>query len=94
MQEDNTNAIPKWLEGLTTVRDYNDRKTIVLVHASVQDYLLSRRFTAKFGYDFAQGPSHRFIARACISYLLHFTDHPLDTKTFHNYPLAEYVARC
>ncbi|KAJ7879081.1 ankyrin repeat-containing domain protein [Mycena olivaceomarginata] len=93
MREDNTNAIPEWLEGLTTVRDYDNRKTIVLAHASVQDYLLSGRFTAKFGYDFAQGPSHSFIARACISYLLHFADHPLDTETFHNYPLAEYVAR-
>ncbi|KAJ7319384.1 hypothetical protein DFH08DRAFT_1086266 [Mycena albidolilacea] len=93
MREDNTNAILEWLEGLTTVRDYDNRETLVLAHASVQDYLLSGRFTAKFGYDIAQGPSHSFIARVCISYLLHFADHPLDTETFHNYPLAEYVAR-
>ncbi|KAJ7498167.1 ankyrin repeat-containing domain protein [Mycena galericulata] len=93
LREDNINAIPDWLEGLATIRDHNGAKTVVLTHASVQDYLLSQHFMDKFGYDLGQGPSHSFIARSCIGYLLHFASHPLNSETFPHYPLAQYAAK-
>ncbi|KAJ7617291.1 hypothetical protein FB45DRAFT_801092, partial [Roridomyces roridus] len=92
LQADNMQAIPEWVEGLTTVRVYDGRKTISLAHASVQDYLFSGRFTAKFGYDLGQGPSHGFISHSCIQYLLYFSDHPLDEILLRNHPMAEYAA--
>ncbi|KAJ7613186.1 ankyrin repeat-containing domain protein [Roridomyces roridus] len=91
LQEDNANAIPDWLEGLTTVHTYDDgRITLSLAHASVQDYLLSGRFAARFGHDLAQGPSHAVLASSCIGYLVHFADHEFDLAES---PMAEYMAR-
>ncbi|KAF7351466.1 Ankyrin repeat protein [Mycena sanguinolenta] len=90
--EDNTSAIPDWLEGLATVRDYNGRKTVVLAHGSVQDYLLSGRFANKFGFELSQGHSHAFIARSCMGRLLHFSDHPLGLDALPHYSLARYAA--
>ncbi|KAF7351435.1 Ankyrin repeat protein [Mycena sanguinolenta] len=91
--EDNINAIPDWLEGLATVRDYSGRKIVVLAHASVQDYLLSGNLANKFGYDLRQGYSHAFIARSCIGRLLHFSDHPLSLEALPDYSLARYAAK-
>ncbi|KAJ6487633.1 ankyrin repeat-containing domain protein [Mycena sanguinolenta] len=90
--EDHTNAIPEWLEGLATVRDHGDRKTVVLAHASVRNYVLSGTFAGKCGYDLNQGHSYAFIARSCMGCLLHFSDHPLDLKTLPDYSLARYAA--
>ncbi|KAJ7182328.1 hypothetical protein C8R43DRAFT_2958 [Mycena crocata] len=44
-------------------------------------------------YDLNPGSSHRFIAIRSIRYLLHFTDHPLDSTTLHKYPLAVYASK-
>ncbi|KAJ7246198.1 ankyrin repeat-containing domain protein [Mycena rebaudengoi] len=71
LRMDNVTAIPEWLGGLITFRDYDDT----------------------FRYDFGQGKSHGFLAQSCIGYLLHFTDHPLDTQTVDNHPLAKYAAK-
>ncbi|KAJ7618021.1 ankyrin repeat-containing domain protein [Roridomyces roridus] len=93
LRDDNVQAIPEWVEGLTTVRQHDGRRIISLAHASVQDYLFSGRFTEKFGFDLAQGPSHDFISHSCLRYLLHFSDHPLDEATLPNHPMAQYMAR-
>ncbi|KAJ7091786.1 ankyrin repeat-containing domain protein [Mycena epipterygia] len=93
-REGNTVAIPKWLDGLITIKENNywGRVTVTLAHASVQDYLLSAQFMAKFGGDLRVDLSHTFIARTCVEYLLHFADHPLNPETFPDYPLALYAA--
>ncbi|KAF7333010.1 Protein kinase domain-containing protein [Mycena venus] len=89
-REDNADAILEWLEGLVTIRDDYRGSWIALAHASVQDYLLSEHFTHKYGFDLSAGPSHAFIGRSCIGYLLHFSDPPLDLNT---YPLARYTTK-
>ena len=92
-REGNIRAIPKWLEGLIVIKhDMWGKSSVALAHASVQDYVLSKQFMAKFGRDLSAGLSHAFIARTCIHYLLHFTDHPLNHETFPNYPLSLYAA--
>ncbi|KAJ6504051.1 hypothetical protein DFH09DRAFT_1440359 [Mycena vulgaris] len=88
-REGNTVTIPRWLEGLATFTGYS----VGLAHASVQDYLLSMRFTDKFGCDFSAGLSHTFIAQTCIGYLLYFADHPLGGEDeLQSHPLAGYAA--
>ncbi|KAJ7845607.1 hypothetical protein B0H14DRAFT_3867996 [Mycena olivaceomarginata] len=91
VRTDNANAILEWLEGLVTVHWRGPKKRLVLAHASVQDYIMSKQFI--FGFDLRSGPSHTFIAQSCIGYLLHFADHPLNSSTFPNYPMAAYVAQ-
>ncbi|KAJ6586253.1 hypothetical protein DFH09DRAFT_1274797 [Mycena vulgaris] len=87
-REGNVVMIPRWLEGLVTVNyDY-----VVLAHSSVQDYLLSTRFTSKFGWDFSAGLSHTFLARTCIGYLLYFADDALKEEELQSYPLIQYAA--
>ncbi|KAJ6586288.1 hypothetical protein DFH09DRAFT_254907 [Mycena vulgaris] len=80
--------IPKWLEGLAI---FTGSYYVILAHSSVQDYLLSTRFTDKFGCDFSTGLSHTFIARTCTGYFLHFADHPLEEDGLPGYPLAQYA---
>ncbi|KAJ6586270.1 ankyrin repeat-containing domain protein [Mycena vulgaris] len=87
-REGNAVAIPKWLEGLATFTG----PSVVLAHASVQDYLLSTRLTTKFGCDFSAGLSDTFLAQTCIGYLLHFADHPLEEDGLPSYPLVRYAA--
>jgi ankyrin repeat protein len=58
----------------------------------VQDYLLSGHFKDKFKRDLSGSLSHTFISRTCISYLLYFGTHHLETLAILNYPLAEYSA--
>ncbi|KAJ6465578.1 hypothetical protein DFH09DRAFT_1295347 [Mycena vulgaris] len=87
-RERNAVMIPRWLEGLVTINyDY-----VVLAHSSVQDYLLSTRFTSKFGWDFSAGLSHTFLAQTCIGYLLYFADDPLKEEELQSYPLVQYAA--
>ncbi|KAJ7118134.1 hypothetical protein C8R44DRAFT_673631, partial [Mycena epipterygia] len=82
-------AIPEWLEGLIIV----DGSWIELAHASVEDYIRYDQFTDVAGLDLGEKLSHTFIAQSCLGYLLHFGDHPLDSTTFLNYPLAVYAAQ-
>ncbi|KAJ7434124.1 ankyrin repeat-containing domain protein [Mycena galericulata] len=93
MRRDHSEAIPEWFEGLATVSHEIFNSSLVLSHASVQDYIMSSHFTNKFGYDLNSGPSHTFIARSCISYRLHFAEHPLNEETLLDYPLASYAAK-
>ncbi|KAF7348832.1 HET-domain-containing protein [Mycena venus] len=90
---DNVTVNEEWLEGLATVREDKEQKRLVLAHASVQDYLLTRRFADKFGYDLSANHSHAWVARGCIGYLMHFADHPLSKETLPEYPLAVYAAK-
>jgi ankyrin repeat protein len=93
-REGNARAIPKWLEGLVVVKhDMWGKPWVALAHASVQDYVLSKQFMAKFCRDLNAGLSHAFIARTCIHYLIHFADHPLYPGTFPNYPMSIYAAK-
>jgi ankyrin repeat protein len=93
-REGNKRTITKRLEGLVVVKhDKWGKSSVALAHASVQDYVLSEKFMAKFGRDLSAGLSHTFIARTCIHYLLHFADHPLNPETFPSYPLSLYAAR-
>ncbi|KAJ6514666.1 hypothetical protein DFH09DRAFT_1431650 [Mycena vulgaris] len=87
-REGNRVRIPKWFEGLVTFTG----RFVGLAHASVQDYLLSRQFTDKFGSDLSATLSHTFIAQTCITYLLYFSHHSLDNNTLPSYPLAVYAA--
>ncbi|KAJ7159335.1 ankyrin repeat-containing domain protein, partial [Mycena crocata] len=82
--------IPRWLAGLVTVDSNNQ---VALAHSSVQQYVLSKRFRDKFDFDLNPGPSHTYIARLCLGYLLHFADNTLNLYTFDSYPLAIYAAR-
>ncbi|KAJ7434118.1 ankyrin repeat-containing domain protein [Mycena galericulata] len=86
---DHLDVIHEWFEGLAIVSYWGG---LELSHASVQDYFVSSHFTDKFGYDLRSGPSHTFIARSCIFYFFHFTEHPLNKETRPNYPLASYAA--
>ncbi|KAJ7469650.1 ankyrin repeat-containing domain protein [Mycena latifolia] len=89
-REGNTVAILTWLEGLVIASG----STVTLAHASVQDYIMSRQFTHKFGPDLSASLSHTFIARTCIGYLLHFSDPSVDhTPRRWEYPLVSYAAR-
>ncbi|KAJ7187378.1 ankyrin repeat-containing domain protein, partial [Mycena filopes] len=88
LKPENIDAIPGWLEGLATVHHHNgDPTTVLLAHASVQDYLLSSHFTQKFGVDLDPGHSHSFIARGCIAYL----DHTLGNKPYPPGSLMTYA---
>jgi hypothetical protein len=100
-RDDNTKKILEWLEGLVTITinqnywtssTWKPEQQLSLAHSSVKDYILSPHFTAKFGYNLSSGPSHTFIARSCICYLLHFADNPLKLSTFPSYPFALYAA--
>ncbi|KAJ7445593.1 hypothetical protein FB451DRAFT_1412623 [Mycena latifolia] len=93
-REGNKVAILRWLEGLVLLREnFRGEPTAILAHASVQDYVLSARFTQKFRSNHSPSLSHTFIAQTCIHYLLYFSDHPLDVAMLGNYPLARYAAR-
>ncbi|KAJ6504050.1 ankyrin repeat-containing domain protein [Mycena vulgaris] len=88
-REGNMVMIPRWLEGLATFTG----RSVVLAHASVQDYLLSTLLTDKFGYNFSARLSHTFIARTCIGYFLHFANYPLeDEDGLPSDPLVQYAA--
>ncbi|KAJ7326362.1 putative multiple ankyrin repeats single kh domain protein [Mycena albidolilacea] len=87
------------LEGLVVVNQKWDfwegenTRTVTLAHASVEDYFRSEKFAQEYpGYDLRVGPSHRFLAQTCLSYLLQFIDHPLIHKTRTNYPLGPHAA--
>ncbi|KAJ6546210.1 ankyrin repeat-containing domain protein [Mycena vulgaris] len=88
-REGNTGAILRWLEGLVVV---NQSSELILAHASVHDYVLSKPFSHKFSRDLSGPSSHTFIALTCMGYLMHFSNHSLDDGTLPTYPLAEYVA--
>ncbi|KAJ7445583.1 ankyrin repeat-containing domain protein [Mycena latifolia] len=95
--EGNKVAILRWLEGLIIV----DSSRVILAHGSVQDYLLSKHFTHKFGHDLNTKLSHTFIAQTCIHYLLYFSDHPLNEAYLSfmgplasfDHPLGNYAAK-
>ncbi|KAJ7458879.1 hypothetical protein FB451DRAFT_576023 [Mycena latifolia] len=90
-REGNKAAILRWLEGLVVVNHSSRGSWVVLAHASVRDYVLSKGFTEKFGRDLNAGLSHTFIAHTCIAYFLQFSTPeciPLET-----YPLAKYAAQ-
>ncbi|KAJ7458853.1 ankyrin repeat-containing domain protein [Mycena latifolia] len=87
-REGNKVAILRWLEGLIIVNS----SRVILAHASVQDYLLSKEFAHKFGHNLSTSISHTFIAQTCIHYFLHFSSHPFDATLHDNYPLAQYAA--
>ncbi|KAJ6506123.1 hypothetical protein DFH09DRAFT_1200316, partial [Mycena vulgaris] len=76
--DENSVAIPEWLEGLVTVyiHDWTKERRIALAHNSVRDYMLSDRFTEKFDHDLSAPSSHMFLARSCLGRLLYFADHP------------------
>ncbi|KAJ6605278.1 hypothetical protein DFH09DRAFT_1269594 [Mycena vulgaris] len=61
-REGNTVTISKWFEGLVTITG----GFVGLAHASVQDYLLSRQFTDKFGSDLSFTLSYTFIAQTLL----------------------------
>ncbi|KAJ6531630.1 hypothetical protein DFH09DRAFT_1326387 [Mycena vulgaris] len=91
-REHNTQAISDWLEGLTVTRTSSwGIPQLQLAHASVQDYLLSKHFTAKFDYDLSESHSHTFISRTCISFFLYFGDHPQEHAALQNSSLVEYA---
>ncbi|KAJ7445585.1 ankyrin repeat-containing domain protein [Mycena latifolia] len=90
-REGNRFSIIRWLEGLVIIDPYSSKVT--LAHASVQDYVLSRRFTHRIGRDLSPSLSHTFIAQICITYLLHFSNHHLDSTTLRYYPLAKYAGQ-
>ncbi|KAJ7663518.1 ankyrin repeat-containing domain protein [Mycena rosella] len=94
-REGNQTGLIKWFEGLAVFNE----DFVTLAHASVQDYLLSKQFTDKFGCNLSPSHSHTFIAQTCIAYLLHFSDNAPDgfsdnslDNTSRNYPLAGYAA--
>ncbi|KAJ6603326.1 ankyrin repeat-containing domain protein [Mycena vulgaris] len=88
-REGNEVAILRWLEGLVTV---NQSSEVVLAHASVQDYILSRQFSVKFSRDISVGLSHTFIAQTCIGYMLHFSNND-EGNPGTTYPLALYASK-
>ncbi|KAJ6541217.1 ankyrin repeat-containing domain protein [Mycena vulgaris] len=98
-RHENWAAILEWLEGpVVLVDDHFHEPHVGLAHASVQDYILSPRFTKFSPEPISELLSHTFIARTCISYLLHFSNHPLTDGTqtsFRIYPsgLAKYATR-
>ncbi|KAJ7111254.1 ankyrin repeat-containing domain protein [Mycena epipterygia] len=84
-------APPHWLEN---EEDSSRWKQVTLAHTSVAEYLVSRGFAENHRqYDLNQERSHTFLAQTCVGYLLHFTDHPLNSMTFRNYPLSSYAAK-
>ncbi|KAJ6586273.1 ankyrin repeat-containing domain protein [Mycena vulgaris] len=90
-REGNAVAILKWLEGLATFTGHWPYY-VVLAHSSVQDYLMSTRFTDEFGYNLSAGLSHTFIAQTCIDYFLYFADHSLGKEGLLSDRLAQYAA--
>ncbi|KAJ7835381.1 ankyrin repeat-containing domain protein [Mycena olivaceomarginata] len=96
---ENADRVCKMLEGLIVVnqewhfREGKNTRTVTLAHASVEDYFRSEKFVQEYpGYDLRVGPSHRFLAQTCLSYLLQFIDHPLIRKTRTDYPLGPHAA--
>ncbi|KAJ6463288.1 ankyrin repeat-containing domain protein [Mycena vulgaris] len=88
----NSTEMVGWLKGLVTVNERDGKPFLALAHASVQQYLSDEKIKKPFDCDFTAPTSHTFIARSCLGYLLHFADHPLDSATLPNYPLALYAA--
>ncbi|KAJ7245625.1 hypothetical protein B0H12DRAFT_1220682 [Mycena haematopus] len=88
-QNGNTTALPTWLAGLIQI----DGSLIKLVHASVQDYLLSDHFKEKFSCDLSENLSHGFISRSCISYLLYFSCNRFEEQPPDKYPMGKYAAK-
>ncbi|KAJ7078816.1 hypothetical protein C8R43DRAFT_1177831 [Mycena crocata] len=90
-REGNKVLILNCLAGLVEI----DRGTVRLAHASVQDYLLSKRFKQTSACDLTESISHIFISRSCISCFFYFDNHPLgkDDLESRRYPLVRYAAR-
>ncbi|KAJ7774146.1 hypothetical protein DFH07DRAFT_988135 [Mycena maculata] len=89
----NATTIFDWLERLVIEIKESNETRVELAHASVQDYLLSNQFRAKFSCNLSEleGHSRTFIVQTCISHLLYFGDDPLEEETIPNYPLAVYA---
>jgi ankyrin repeat protein len=87
-----SSAIPKWLAGLI---ELNHQSEVTLAHASVQAYLLSDHFKKSFHTDFSEKPSHSFISRSSISYLLYLGNNDLVAQDGSvdqdKYPLFNYT---
>ncbi|KAF8196312.1 hypothetical protein K438DRAFT_1825980 [Mycena galopus ATCC 62051] len=83
--------IIRGLEGLVALSHSSSNPQIVLAHASVKDYLLSRQFKEKFQCDLSADISPTFIAQTCTNCLLYISNHPLNEDT-DAHPLAEYAA--
>ncbi|KAJ7445578.1 ankyrin repeat-containing domain protein [Mycena latifolia] len=92
-REGNKVAILRWLEGLVLLRKEGFESTVILAHASVQDYILSARFAQRFHSNFSTSLSHTFLAQTCIDYMLYFSDHPLDDSMLQPSLFAEYAAQ-
>ncbi|KAJ7675968.1 ankyrin repeat-containing domain protein [Mycena polygramma] len=88
------------LEGLVTVLPATPTSTssqhqarLSLAHSSVNDYIVSEKFLEQYKEDLKEPPSHTFLARSCVTYLLHFENNPLNANTLPKYPLAQYAAQ-
>ncbi|KAJ7658303.1 hypothetical protein DFH06DRAFT_1044776 [Mycena polygramma] len=66
---------------------------VTLAHSSVNDYVLSKEFLEKYKHNLREAPSHTFLARSCVTYLLHFENNPLNANMLPQYPLAQYAAK-
>ncbi|KAJ7603437.1 ankyrin repeat-containing domain protein [Mycena polygramma] len=94
-------ALWESLEGLvivgpdTSTSYYRPKKmpgVVTLAHSSVNDYIMSKKFLEEYKHDLGEAPSHTFLAQSCVTYLLHFENHPLNQNTLLQYPLARYAA--
>ncbi|KAJ7289875.1 ankyrin repeat-containing domain protein [Mycena rebaudengoi] len=93
-KRDHANILCGSLEGFVIVRGSTDSRSAVvsLAHKSVEDYLVSPKFSRKEVCNVEEQRSNTFIPQTCVGYLLHFADQPLNEHTFPSYPLAIYAA--
>ncbi|KAJ6564101.1 ankyrin repeat-containing domain protein [Mycena capillaripes] len=90
------------LSGLVSVDpsgSLHSDSTVRLAHSSVRDYLLLPLEQHPQGCKscpvVSEQEAQTLIAHTCVCYLLHFADadHPLNERTFPDYPLATYAAK-
>ncbi|PVH80522.1 ankyrin [Cadophora sp. DSE1049] len=75
--------------------DKTASKQVRLAHNSIRDYLVSSRVPDDLARNFGMlsAPSHTFIAKDCLAYLLNFeSPELLSSESISEFPLARYAA--
>jgi len=92
--EDVEDAVLSACSSLISVVTVDDVRVVQFSHFTVKEFLTSKRLSNSkhvSRYYILLQPAHTFLARACLSVLLHLDDH-IDKTRIKEFPLARYAA--
>jgi hypothetical protein len=89
-----SNAVLTTCSSLIAVVTVDGPPVVQFSHFSVQEYLMSSRFSSGLlsRYYISLEPAHTIVAQACLSVLLQLDNHS-NKRTIEEYPLARYSAQ-